>query len=65
MTPIGATFYPLLIWYCATQNRRPWLYGFSDNDPKVKRKPIRIFLFVLFVVHTIVELVYLRTTFSL
>lgn len=48
--------YPLLIFFTLGYDRRPWLYGFPSDHPKLKSRLIKFSLFFVFLSHSYVAI---------
>ncbi len=53
-----ASIYPILILMLLGLKRKPWFYGFTNENPKLKAPSIRIALITLFSVHTLIAIWY-------
>ncbi len=53
-----ASTYPILILMLLGLKRKPWFYGFSNENPKLKAPSFRIALITLFSVHTLIAIGY-------
>ncbi|MCS5711652.1 hypothetical protein [Candidatus Berkiella aquae] len=52
------TTYPILVFILLGLKRKPWFYGFTNQNPKLKSSKMRMTLIGLFSIHTLVALWY-------